>query len=96
MTLRQQRQCHGLDARVEVATNRDLKRDVLVGKFRQDLYYRVNVFPIRSPALRDRIDDLPLLINILLRKLIDESKLKCSLRFDSEALGLLRWKRTGT
>lgn len=79
-----------LAARVVVATNRDLKLEVSEGKFRQDLYYRVNVLPIRSPALRDRIDDLPLLINILLRRLSDESKLKSPLRFDSEALRLLR------
>lgn len=79
-----------LNARVVVATNRDLRRDVSEGKFRQDLYYRVNVFPIRSPALRDRIEDLPLLINILLRRLTHESKRESPLRFDSEALGLLR------
>jgi two-component system response regulator AtoC len=57
-----------LEARVAVATNRDLRREVAEGRFRQDLYYRVNVFPIRSPALRDRIDDLPLLINMLLSR----------------------------
>jgi transcriptional regulator with PAS, ATPase and Fis domain len=79
-----------LNARVVVATNRDLRRDVSEGRLRQDLYYRVNVFPIRAPALRDRIEDLPLLINILLRRLTDESKLESPLRFDSEALGLLR------
>jgi transcriptional regulator with PAS, ATPase and Fis domain len=79
-----------LNARVVVATNRDLRRDVSEGKFRQDLYYRVNVFPIRSPALRDRIEDLPLLINILFRSLTDGSKMKSPLRCDSEALGLLR------
>lgn len=79
-----------LNARVVVATNRDLRRDVSEGKFRQDLYYRVNVFPIRSPALRDRIEDLPLLINMLLRTLSNGSQLKCHLRFDSEALKLLR------
>jgi transcriptional regulator with PAS, ATPase and Fis domain len=83
-----------LDARVVVATNRDLRREVAEGKFRQDLYYRVNVLPIRSPALRDRIEDLPLLINMLLRRLSNGSQLKCYLRFDSEALKLLsrhRW-----
>lgn len=79
-----------LEARVAVATNRDLRREVAEGRFRQDLYYRVNVFPIRSPALRDRIDDLPLLINMLLSRLSDESKQPCVLRFDSEALNLLR------
>lgn len=79
-----------LEARVTVATNRDLRREVTAGRFRQDLYYRVNVFPIRSPALRDRIDDLPLLINMLLSRLPDESRHACALRFDSEALKLLR------
>ena len=79
-----------ISARVVVATNRDLRRDVSEGRFRADLYYRVNVLPIRSPALRARIDDLPLLINILLRKLSDETKLKGRLRFDSDALKLLR------
>ena len=48
------------NARVVVATNRDLRGEVAEGRFRQDLYYRVNVFPLRSPALRDRLDDLPL------------------------------------
>lgn len=79
-----------LDVRVVVATNRDLRREVSEGKFRQDLYYRVNVLPIRSPALRDRIEDLPLLINILLSRLTNESKLESPLRFDSDALRLLR------
>jgi len=77
-------------ARVVVATNRDLKREVAEGRFRQDLYYRVNVFSIRSPALRDRLDDLPLLIDVLLSRLIDSSKLVQPLRFDSEALALLQ------
>ena len=48
------------------------------------------MLPIRSPALRDRIEDLPLLINILLKRLTDESKLISPLRFDSDALRLLR------
>jgi transcriptional regulator with GAF, ATPase, and Fis domain len=77
-------------ARVVVATNRDLRREVAEGRFRRDLYYRVNVFPIRSPALRDRLDDLPLLIDALLNKYVDSSKLVRALRFDSDALGLLQ------
>ena len=69
-----------------MATNRDLRREVAEGRFRQDLYYRVNVFPIRSPALRDRLDDLPLLIDVLLNRIIESSKLVRAIRFDSEAL----------
>lgn len=78
------------NARVMVATNRDLRREVAEGRFRRDLYYRVNVFSIRSPALRDRLDDLPLLIDVLLNRLIGRSKLVRPLRFDSEALALLQ------
>lgn len=78
------------DARIVAATNRDLRREVKEGRFRQDLYYRVNVFSILSPALRDRSDDLPLLIDVLLNRLMDRSKLVQPLRFDSEALPLLQ------
>lgn len=78
------------NARVVAATNRDLKREVAEGRFRQDLYYRVNVFSIRSPALRDRLDDLTLLIDVLLNRLVDSTKLVRPLSFDSEALVLLQ------
>lgn len=77
------------NARVMVATNRDLRREVAEGRFRQDLYYRVNVFPIRSPALRDRLDDLPLLTDVLLERIVDSGKLCRAIRFDSEALSVL-------
>ena len=77
-------------ARVVVATNRDLRREVAEGRFRQDLYYRVNVFPIRSPALRDRQDDLPLLVDVLVNRMVESGKLVRAIRFDSEALSMLR------
>jgi two-component system NtrC family response regulator len=57
-----------IDVRVIAATNQDLLKLVKEKKFREDLYYRLSVFPIAIPALRERIDDLPLLAEHILRK----------------------------
>src|SRR6266545_2141183 len=57
-----------IDARVIVATNHDLAQDVVNGKFRKDLYYRVNVLEIRAPALRDRLEDVVPLVQHFLRE----------------------------
>ena len=63
------------DFRLVTATHRNLKSMVESGQFRQDLYYRISTFPIRLPALRERREDLPLLINSLLARVAGEQQL---------------------
>jgi two-component system response regulator AtoC len=63
-----------VDVRVIAATNSDLKRMVASGEFREDLFYRLNVIPIELPPLRDRKEDIPLLVQHFLKKFCDQAQ----------------------
>ena len=78
-----------VNARVVSATHRDLQAEVRAGRFRQDLYFRLMVYPLRLPALRDRLEDLPRLIEHFVRKFTRGQALP-EPRVTPEALALLR------
>jgi two-component system nitrogen regulation response regulator NtrX len=77
-----------LDIRVIVATNKDLVEEIKAGRFREDLYYRLNVIPLHIPPLRERIEDIPLLIDYYMRKVCKESG-KRPKEISREALAVL-------
>jgi len=77
-----------VDLRVVAATNRDLAEEVRAGRFREDLYYRLNVIAVRVPPLRDRVDDIPLLADHFLRKYAEKNAKTVS-GFTREAIELL-------
>ncbi len=69
-----------VDVRIISATNKDLKEEVLQGRFREDLFYRLNVIHVGLPALRDRMDDLPQLVAFFVKK--------CSVNLNNELLDI--------
>jgi sigma-54 specific flagellar transcriptional regulator A len=75
------------DVRILAATHKDLEQMIEEGDFRQDLYYRINVFPIEMPSLRERPEDIPLLLNELIS--IMEAENRGSVRFNSAAIDSL-------
>jgi DNA-binding NtrC family response regulator len=84
---------HKVNVRVLAATSRDIRKMVDEGKFREDLFYRLNVVTIELPPLRDRTDDIPILVDYFLKQ-ITENKHTASRRISREALDRLlvyRW-----
>lgn len=83
-----------VDIRIIAATNRDLTKEIAAGHFREDLFYRLNVFTIELPALRERSGDIPVLVHFFLDHFADQENKK-SLKISPAALQLLRsysWK----
>jgi sigma-54 specific flagellar transcriptional regulator A len=62
------------NARIIVATHRELEKEIQEGRFREDLFFRLNVFPIEVPPLRERIEDLTLLIDAINRRFMEEGR----------------------
>src|SRR5690606_13881939 len=82
-----------VDVRVLAATNKDLARAVAEGRFREDLFFRLDVFPLRPPALRERSDDIPILAEAFVRAFCKDNGLRPK-RIDPDvlaALGRRQW-----
>jgi DNA-binding NtrC family response regulator len=78
-----------VDVRIISATNKDLKKEIEEGNFREDLFHRLNVIPINIPPLRERKEDIPLLVEHFSAKICDKNKFPRK-SFDKKAIELLQ------
>ena len=76
-----------VDVRVISTTNRNLREEVSKGNFREDLFYRLSIVPVTIPPLRERVSDIPLLVDYFLKRFKDESK---KIRIDAEVIERLK------
>ncbi|MEG9435781.1 sigma 54-interacting transcriptional regulator [Edaphobacter sp. HDX4] len=84
-----------VNIRLVAATNRDLEQMVANREFRSDLFYRLNVFPIRIPPLRDRREDIPLLVSYFVQKFADQMQKKIESIPTAVMKGLIAWEWPG-
>ncbi len=81
-----------VDVRIIAATHRNLEEEIIKGTFREDLFYRLNVFPIEMPSLRERLEDIPQLIDDLIAKFKEESGSEIKLTNNAiESLKKCKW-----
>jgi two-component system nitrogen regulation response regulator NtrX len=78
-----------VDVRIVAASNRDLEKACAEGSFRQDLFFRLNVIPIRAPSLRERKDDIPLLLDHFLKEFAAKKGEPLGIEFEEEAMASL-------
>ncbi len=78
-----------VDVRVIAATNRDLRKEVNAGRFRADLFYRLAVIQVRMPPLRERLEDLPLIVPAMIERIRRERRVPGAPHADAELMGLL-------
>ena len=83
------------DARLIAATNRDLEAMVRRRTFREDLFYRLNIFPIRVPSLRERAEDIPLLVNFFVKKYSKRMRKRIDMVSADSMRALSRWDWPG-
>jgi DNA-binding NtrC family response regulator len=77
-----------VDVRIIAATNKDLQNEIKEGNFREDLFYRLNVVPVHLPSLRERKEDIPMLVQHFLKKLAEKRR-RAGLRISDRAMNLL-------